>query len=67
MRKSKFTEHRIVAALKRAVSGVPVKDIRGELEVSSVLFYQWRSKYGEMEASVLKRTKALDEENRRLK
>ena len=67
MRKSKFSEHQIVGALKQAESGVAVKDICRELGVSSATFYQWRSKYGGMEASDLKRIKSLEEENRRLK
>ena len=67
MRKSKFTEHQIVGALKQAEAGVPVKDICRELGVSTATFYQWRSKYGGMEASDLKRSKSLEEENRRLK
>ena len=67
MRKSKYSEQQIVGALKRAEAGVPVKDLCRELEISSATFYQWRSKYGGMEASDLKRLKELEEENRRLK
>ena len=67
MRKSKYSEHQIVGALKRAEAGVPVKDLCRKLGISSATFYQWRSKYGGMEASDLKRLKELEEENRRLK
>ena len=67
MRKSKFSEHQVVGAVKRAEEGVPVKDICRELGISSATFYQWRSKYGGMEASDIKRLKELEEENRRLK
>ena len=67
MRKSKFSEHQIIGALKRAEQGVEVKDICRELGVSSATFYQWRSKYGGLEASDLKRLKDLEAENRRLK
>ena len=67
MRKSRFSEHQIVAALKRAESGVSVKDVCRELGVSPATFYQWRSKYGGLEASDLKRMKELEDENRRLK
>jgi len=67
MRKSKYTEHQIVGALKQAESGVPVKDVCRDLGVSAATFYQWRSKYGGREASDLKRMKELEEENRRLK
>lgn len=67
MRKSRLSEHQIVGALKRAEQGVPVKEICRELGVSPATFYQWRSKYGGLEASELKRIKELEEENRRLK
>lgn len=67
MRKSRYSESQIVEALKRAESGVPVKDVIRELGVSQATFYQWRSKYGGMEASDLKRIRELEEENRRLK
>ncbi|WP_160330976.1 transposase [Marichromatium gracile] len=46
MRKSKYSEQQIVDALRRAESGVAVKDVYRELGVSATTFYQWRSKYG---------------------
>jgi putative transposase len=35
--------------------------------ISDATFYNWRSRYGGMEASDAKRLKAVEEENRRLK
>jgi len=35
--------------------------------MSSACFHQWRSKYGGMDAPLMKRMKQLEEENRRLK
>ncbi|WP_425483197.1 transposase [Marichromatium bheemlicum] len=67
MRKSKYSEQQIVDTLRRAESGMAVKDVCRELGISAATFYQWRSKYGGMEASDLKRLRALEEENRRLK
>lgn len=67
MRKSKFSEHQIIGALRQAETGVPVKNICRELGISTATFYQWRSKYGGLDASDLKRLKELEEENRRLK
>lgn len=67
MRKSKYSDQQIINALKRAEQGVPVKDICRELGISSGTFYQWRSKFGGLEASELRRLKDLETENRRLK
>jgi putative transposase len=35
--------------------------------MSDATFYKWRSKYGGMDVSMMKRMKDLEEENRRLK
>lgn len=67
MRKSKYSEEQIIGSLKRAEQGVAVKDICRELGISSATFYQWRSKYGGLETSDLRRLKDLEIENRRLK
>ena len=67
MRKSRFTEFQIVDVLKRFEGGVPVKDLCRELGFSSAAFYQWRSKYGYVEVSELKRIKEFEQENHRLK
>jgi putative transposase len=67
MKKTRFTEAQIVAALKKRESGIPVKEICRELAVSDVTFYKWKSKYGGLEASDVRRLKDLEEENFRLK
>lgn len=67
MRKSKFSESTIVTLLKEAKAGRKVADICREHGISTATFYQWRSKYGGMEASDIKRLKELQEENEKLK
>lgn len=67
MRKSKFTEHQIVAMLKQHEAGSKVADICREQGISNATFYQWKAKYGGMDASQLKLVKELQEENSRLK
>ena len=62
MKKTRFTETQIVAAIKRQESGVSVKDISRELGISDATFYNWKAKYGGMEVSELKRTKDLEAE-----
>ena len=67
MRKSKFTETQIVSMIKEAESVIPVPEICRKHGIGQSTFYKWRSKYGGMEASDVKRLKELEEENRKLK
>ena len=67
MRKSKFSESQIVSFLKETEAGRKVSEICREHGVSTATFYQWRSKYGGMEASEVKRLKELQSENEKLK
>ncbi|MGH8040709.1 MAG: IS3 family transposase [Rudaea sp.] len=67
MKKSRFTETQIVSVLKQADAGVPVKDVCRQAGISVPTYYQWKSKYGGMEASDLKRVKELEAENAKLK
>lgn len=67
MRKSKFSESQIVAILKQADAGVAVKDLCRQAGISSATYYQWKSTYGGMDASDLKRVRELEAENARLK
>lgn len=67
MKTSKFSESQIVAILKQQEAGVKVADICREHGISNATFYKWRSKYGGMDASMLKRVKELEQENARLK
>ena len=67
MRKSKYSESQIMAILKQNEGGVSVPDLCREHGMSNAQFYNWRSKYGGMDASLMTRMKELEDENRRLK
>jgi putative transposase len=67
MKKSKFTDSQIIAALKRVEGGLSVPEICRELGVSTATVYKWRAKFGGMDTSLMARMKELEEENRRLK
>ena len=67
MRSSKFSDSQILSILKQNEQGVPVADLCREHGMSSALFYKWRSKFGGMDASMMKRLKELETENARLK
>lgn len=67
MRKSRFTETQIVKILKEVESGRQVKEVCREYSISDQTYYNWKSNYGGMEASDVRRLKELEEENNRLK
>ena len=67
VKKSRFTDSQIMAALKRVEVGLPVPEICRELGISSATFYKWRAKFGGMDTSMMARMKELEDENRRLK
>jgi len=67
MKKSNFTESKIISILKQQESGRTVADICREYGISQATFFNWKNKYGGMNPSQLKRLKELEEENLKLK
>lgn len=67
MKKSKYSETKIISILKEHEKGRSVVEICREYGMSQPTFYQWKSKYGGMNASQLKKLKELEEENVKLK
>lgn len=67
MKKSKYTETRILAILKEAQAGIAVGEISRKYGISNGTFYNWKSKYAGMSGSEIKRMRQLEEENGKLK
>ena len=67
MKRSKFSETQNISILKAVEAGRSVRDVCREHEVSDATYYKWKSKYGGMQASDIKRLRELEDENRRLK
>ena len=67
MKRSRFTEQQIVSILKEVDAGGNVKDLCRQHDISPATYYQWKSKYGGLDASDLKRMKELEAENSKLK
>ncbi len=55
IRKARFTEHQIIAVLKSVEAGRTVKDVCREAGISEASYYNWKAKFGGMEASDIKR------------
>ncbi|ECR2652696.1 transposase, partial [Salmonella enterica subsp. enterica] len=61
MRKARFTENQIIAVIKSVEAGRVCR----EAGISEATWYNWKSRYGGMEASDIKKIKDLEDENRR--
>jgi putative transposase len=67
MKKSRFSEEKIIAVLKQAEAGVKVSELVRKHGISEATFYNWKAKYGGLDVSQLRRLKELEGENARLK
>jgi putative transposase len=67
MRKSRFSEEQMVKILKLQENGLKVAEICRQHGISEQTYYRWKSKYGGMEVSEVKRLKELEAENQKLK
>jgi putative transposase len=67
MKRSQYSESQIVGILKEADAGVKVADICRKYGISDATYYKWKSKYGGLEVSDVRRMRELEAENSRLK
>jgi len=67
MKKTRFTENQIITILKEGEAGVQVKEICRKHGISDATYYNWKSKYGGMSTSDLKRMKEMEQELSQLK
>lgn len=67
VRKSRFSESQIAAALQKAETGQRVLDVCNNLGISEATYYVWRSKYGGLNAAGVQRLRDIEIEHGRLK
>ncbi len=67
MKRKRFSEEQIIRILQEADAGMKVADLCRKYGFSEATFYNWKSKFGGMTISEVRRLKALEQENSRLK
>ena len=67
MKKTRFSETKIVSILKKQEAGISTTDICREFGISQATFYNWKAKYGGLEVREVRRLKELEAENAKLK
>ncbi len=65
--KKRYTDEQIITAIKEHEAGAKVDDICRDLGISNGTFYNWRSKFADMEVNEAKHLRELETENNKLK
>ena len=66
MKKTRFSETKIVSILKKNEAGMKVTELCREYGISEATFYNWKAKYGGLEVRELKRLRELEQEHSKL-
>jgi len=67
VKNSRYTDEQIAYALKQAEPGTPVAEVCRKMGISDATFYNWRTKFGGLSPSEVRRIKQLEEENAKLR
>jgi putative transposase len=67
VKKSRFSEEQIIAILRQHEAGLKVAELCRKHGISEATFYNWKSRYGGLDVSQLRRLKELEAENAKLK
>jgi putative transposase len=67
MKRSRFNEEQIIAILKEQEAGMATAEVCRRHGISSATFYKWKSKFGGLDVSEVRRLRSLEEEKLRLK
>ena len=67
MKASKFAEAQKAFILKQGEQGTPVAEVCRKAGISQATYFNWKKKYGGLLPDEMRRLKALEDENTRLK
>ena len=67
MRTKRYSETQIIRILGEVELGKPVIEVARQQGVSAATIHRWKSRYGGLGISDLRKLKALEEDNKRLR
>jgi putative transposase len=67
VRKSRYSDEQIAAALRQAEIGTPVAEITRKLGISEATFYVWKKRFGMLGTPEIRELRQLRDENAKLK
>ncbi len=67
MKRSRFSETQTIVVLKEANSGMKALDVCRNHGISDATYNKWKSKFGGLEASDIRRLRELESENSKRK
>ncbi len=67
MKRKTYTEEQIIGILNEHEAGLPANEVIRKHGIANGTFYRWKSKFGGMAVSEVKRLRELESENAQLK
>jgi putative transposase len=67
MKASKFSDAQKAFILKQAADGLPVAEVCRKAGISQATFFNWKKRYDGLLPTEMRRLKALEDENAKLK
>ncbi len=67
MKQKRFSDEQIIGVLKEGEAGAKVAELCRKHGISDATYYNWKAKYGGLTVSEVRRLKALESENAKLK
>jgi putative transposase len=67
MKASRFTDAQKAFIIKQGEDGTPVSEVCRKAGISEPTYYNWKKKYAGLMPSEMRRLRALEEENNKLK
>jgi putative transposase len=67
MKRKRFSEEQIIAALREQEAGAKTPDLARKHGISEATLYNWKAKYGGLDVSEARRLRLLEDEKRKEK